>query len=318
VFKAYRKATTVLSTDPPVIDSDKALDKTPPVLASDKVVKTYPVTGPNKVAKAPPVIESKKVVKTKRKKNDPQYGPFPTRSAFELAEWYWKSTQKSFSDFEQLISIFGNPEFSIPDTLNVDWKTAFGALGANRDDLPEVEGSWIQDDGWKTTPIAIDVPFHKKQKNTGVDKYVAGNFRHRNILSVIKEKIANVEDMRQFHYQPYRASWKPKSTSPEVELYGELYSSRTFCDANEEIQSLPSMLGQTDDMEHVVVPLMFWSDTMKLTSFGGSTLWPCYLFFGNESKYRRCQPSEKLGQQVAYFIKVRMELYTHTNPCNSR
>jgi hypothetical protein len=242
-----------------------------------------------------------------------QYGPFPTKSAFELAEWYWGSSQKSLSDFEKLIRIFRNPGFSLPDTLGVNWHAAFKALGANRDDLSEQDGSWIQDDGWKSTPISIEVPFHSKQKNSGVETYFAGNFRHRNILSVIKEKIASTEDSRQFHYQPYRATWKPSSTSPDLELYGELYSSRAFREVNEEVQSLPST-PQTEGLERVVVSLMFWSDATKLASFGTSTLWPCYMFFGNESKYRRCKPSEGLGRQIAYFIKVRVSMCAHRRP----
>ncbi|TEB33312.1 hypothetical protein FA13DRAFT_1589061, partial [Coprinellus micaceus] len=201
------------------------------------------------------------------------------------------------------IRIVHNPGFSLPDTLGVNWHAAFKTLGANRDDLSEQDGSWIQDDGWKNTPISIEVPFHRLQKNTGVEMYFAGNFRHRKILSVIKEKIASTEDSRQFHYQPYRATWKPSETSPDLELYGELYSSRAFREANEEVQSLPST-PRIEGLERVVVSLMFWSDATKLASFGPSTLWPCYMFFGNESKYRRCQPSEGLGRQIAYFIKL--------------
>ncbi|TEB36972.1 hypothetical protein FA13DRAFT_1787257 [Coprinellus micaceus] len=217
-------------------------------------------------------------------RQDGKYGPFKSKSAFELADWYWGSAQKSFSDFEKLLHIFRDPEFSLSDTL-------------------KEAGGWIQDDGWKSTPISIKVPFHRLQKNTRVENYFAGNFRHRSILSVIKEKVASADDSRQFYYQPYRATWKPKSSSPELELYGELYCSQAFRQVNEEVQSLPST-PRTEGLERVVVSLMFWSDGTHLTSFGGSMLWPCYMFFGNESKYRRCQPSERLGSQIAYFIKL--------------
>jgi hypothetical protein len=267
-----------------------------------KVLKTYNVLAGTKRVHDPDRIIRFKPKKVQRQ-HDPQYGPFATKTAFELAEWYWGSAQKSFSDFEKLIRILGDPQFSIPNAVDVNWRAAFRVLGSNREDLSEEAGRWIQDDGWKTTPITIQVPFHKLQKNTGMHDYFAGNLRHRNILSVIKEKIANAEDSRQFHYQPYRSVWKPSPDSPEVELYGELYSSRAFRDANEEIQRLPSTQAN-EGLERVVVSLMFWSDGTKLTNFGGSTLWPCYMFFGNESKYRRCQPSELLGHQIAYFIKV--------------
>jgi hypothetical protein len=49
---------------------------------------------------------------------------------------------------------------------------------------------------------------------------------------------------------------------------------------------------------------MFASDATMLASFGTAKLWPLYLYFGNDSKYRRGKPSENLCEQVAYFEKV--------------
>jgi hypothetical protein len=97
--------------------------------------------------------------------------------------------------------------------------------------------------------------------------------------------------------------WRRNKRSPEVELYGEFYYSREFRTAHVELQKLV-LSGKNADLERVVVALMFWSDGTHLTSFGTASLWPCYLYFGNESKYRRCKPSEGLGHHVAYFEKV--------------
>lgn len=49
---------------------------------------------------------------------------------------------------------------------------------------------------------------------------------------------------------------------------------------------------------------MFASDETHLTSFGDEQLWPVYMYFGNESKYRRSKSSLKLFEEVAYFQKV--------------
>ncbi|TEB28673.1 hypothetical protein FA13DRAFT_1711682 [Coprinellus micaceus] len=235
----------------------------------------------------------------------PQWGPFSSKSAFSLADWYWHSGNKSFADFQKLITIFRQPDFSLADTIDVDWRAAFKALGANREDLPDYEGEWIRDDGWKTTPITIDIPFHRLMRNRGTESYNAGNFHHRSIVSVIREKIGNAKDSASFHYQPYQASWKPNDSdeATEVELYGELYASRAFREAHDKVQGLP-LTERNDGLERVVVGLMIWSDGTQLTSFGGASLWPCYMFFGNESKYTRCQPSKRLGEQIAYFMKL--------------
>jgi len=57
-------------------------------------------------------------------------------------------------------------------------------------------------------------------------------------------------------------------------------------------------------LPHHIVALMFWSDATQLTSFGDAKLWPLYVFFGNQTKYRRGQPSAKLCSHVAYFQMV--------------
>jgi hypothetical protein len=54
-----------------------------------------------------------------------------------------------------------------------------------------------------------------------------------------------------------------------------------------------------------IIALMFASDATQLTSFGDTSLWPLYMIFGNESKYRRCKPTLHLCHHVAYFRKVR-------------
>jgi hypothetical protein len=51
---------------------------------------------------------------------------------------------------------------------------------------------------------------------------------------------------------------------------------------------------------------MFWSDATQLTLFGTAKLWPTYMYFSNESKYRRCKPSLHLSNHVAYFEMVRL------------
>lgn len=244
-------------------------------------------------ASSPPAVPQK-----------PEYGPFSTKTAFSLADWYWNSTNKSFNDFQKLVGILSDPSFSLNDATSVNWRSIFKTLGSNKEDLTEITGDWIEDDGWKTTPISIKVPFHNRMKNKGTEDYVLGKLRHRNIVSVIKEKILNPSDNAKFHYYPYQAVWKPDGTLPEVELYGEFYYSREFRAAHEKLQEY-ALPGPNSNLERVVVALMFWSDATHLTSFGTAYLWPCYLFFGNESKYRRCKPSEGLGNHIAYFEKVR-------------
>jgi hypothetical protein len=121
-------------------------------------------------------------------------------------------------------------------------------------------------------------------------------------VSVIREKLANVHDDEHFHYEPYELRWQPSHLPQEVNIQGELYTSPAFMQAHRELQSSPGEAGC--DLPRVVAALMFWSDATQLTTFGNAKLWPVYMYFGNESKYRRCRPSCHLGNHVAYFHKV--------------
>ncbi|KAJ3543473.1 hypothetical protein NMY22_g3125 [Coprinellus aureogranulatus] len=251
----------------------------------------------------------------KQTKGSQSFGPFGNKSGFLLAEWYWNSANKSFADFQKLISIFQDPEFSITDSIKLNWKSAFKALGANRDDLREEDAHWIKDDGWKSTEIFIDVPFHSQTKDPGTKPYAVGTFRHRSLVSIIREKLSSKDHAQKFHYHPFEETWKPTDSSPEFKLYGEMYTSSAFREADDDIQRQPST-PQNKGLERVVVAMMIWSDSTQLTSFGGASLWPCYLFFGNESKYDRAQPSERLGHHVAYFIKLPDHLDDHLKERN--
>ena len=93
--------------------------------------------------------------------------------------------------------------------------------------------------------------------------------------------------------------WQPENCQPPIRVQGELYTSPVFINAHRELQDSPGEPGC--DLPRVIVAMMFWSDGTHLTSFGNAKLWPLYLYFGNDSKYRRCKPSCNLCDHVAYF-----------------
>jgi hypothetical protein len=129
--------------------------------------------------------------------------------------------------------------------------------------------------------------------------FTVPDFYHRDLISVIKERVKNNPH---FHFEPYELYWPVEDNSPPVRVYGELYSSPAFNEAHLDLQNTPPEQGC--DAPCVVAALMFWSDSTNLSSFGDSQLWPLYLFMGNESKYRRSKTSLNLCSHVAYFQKV--------------
>ena len=132
---------------------------------------------------------------------------------------------------------------------------------------------------------------------------MVADFHYRSLVSVICEKLANPADMEGFHYEPYELKWMSQPSSDPIGVHGELYTSPAFLDAHREVQNLPAEPGC--NLPQVVLALMFWLDATLLTSFGDTKLWPLYMCFGNESKYRRCKPTDNLCNHVAYFEAVR-------------
>lgn len=236
----------------------------------------------------------------------PSFAPFPNLSSFELGEWFYgQGTQKSLKDFKALIQLLTSPGFSISDIQNTKWNKVFQDLGKNKDELKPSESEWIDDSGWKTTDIKIEVPIHNRMgPGKGVEEHVAGKLFHRNIVSIVEEKIRNASDARFFHYDGHELLWSPDKSdnSPEIRVLSELYHSDAFLQAQKEVRDSPPPQIKDCDLPRVVVGLMFWSDATHLSTFSTSKLWPLYMLFANESKHRR---GADLCNHVAYFDAVR-------------
>ncbi|KZP03728.1 hypothetical protein FIBSPDRAFT_904798 [Athelia psychrophila] len=118
--------------------------------------------------------------------------------------------------------------------------------------------------------------------------------------TVIKEKLANTGDDQHFHYQPYKLYWEPlPDMETPIRVQGELYTLPAFVEAHNTLQEAPGEPGCS--LPRVIAALMFDSDATHLTTSGDAKLWPCYLWFGNKSKYRRSKPTHHLCNHVAYF-----------------
>jgi hypothetical protein len=231
------------------------------------------------------------------------FGPFPNKSAFLLGDWYWnRGTQKSQRDFKELLDIIGADDFRPEEIRETRWDKVNQRLGLNNWDGED----WTDDDDarWKTSPITISVPFNRLTENPGPRNYTIANFYHRTLTSIIREKLANPTHSPHFHYEPYELIWQPGKE--EVRVHGEMYTSPAFINAHTALQNSPPEPGC--DLPRVIVALMFWSDATHLTNFGNAKLWPLYMLFGNESKYRRCKPSCNACEHVAYFETVRLAL----------
>lgn len=231
------------------------------------------------------------------------FAPFPNLSSFKLGEWFINGKDLTIQSLKTLaVDIAQTPGFS-DDIRDTDWSKCLGLLAGSKEDLDgDDPGDWTDDADWKMTPVSITFPI------SGVNhSRVVSTLHHRSIVSIIQEKIANAKDIDLFHYDPFEVVWQPDPSVPPIRVHSELYNSDAFLKAHCEVQDAPPIRRCT--RPRVVVGLMFWSDETHLTTFSSDKLWPCYMFFGNESKYRRCKPSLDLCHHVAYFEKVRTRLF---------
>jgi hypothetical protein len=224
------------------------------------------------------------------------FGPYPNQSSFLLGEWFWgEGVQKSKRSFKELVDIIGGPEFNPADIRETKWDRIDHQLGNGPD------GLWVDepDANWVQTPVTILVPFSDRMSHPGAKEFVIPDFYHRSVVGILREQ---VERNQHFHFEPFELHWQQRDASGSARVYSELYNSSAFLEEHEKLQNSPTNLGC--DLPRVVVGLMFASDATQLTSFGQASLWPLYMQFGNDSKYRRGKPSLHLCNHVAYFQKV--------------
>jgi hypothetical protein len=230
------------------------------------------------------------------------YHPYPTQSSFLLGEWYWNDgTKKSQSSFNNLLKIVGHPDFRPEDVARANWRHVNEQLGGESRGEDGWEDEQVDRD-WIETLIKIKVPFHKRTLRPGHEEFEVGKLYHRKLVSVIREKISRPSSYPHLHLEPYELYWQPNETSERVRVHGELYSSEAFIDTHRDLQDSPGEPGC--QLPRVIVGLMFASDGTQLTAFSNAKLWPLYLAFGNESKYRRSKPSCQAFEHVAYFETV--------------
>ncbi|KAH6896204.1 hypothetical protein BKA70DRAFT_1438689 [Coprinopsis sp. MPI-PUGE-AT-0042] len=217
---------------------------------------------------------------TVNSKSRPQLG---NRGVLDILSVYLRNgSANSATGLKELMAAVSRSELSLQEVQSTNWTQALQSLGASKPGALEDEEGWIdeEEDGWQKTKISIDVPL------TG-------------IVAIVKEHLSSSANHQHFHYQPFKTIWTPRVGMPGVRIFSEMYSANTFWEAHRKLQQSPRE--PNCDLERVIVGLMFFSDATQLTLFGNSKLWPCYMYFANDSKYRRGDTQSGAGHHVAYF-----------------
>jgi hypothetical protein len=110
-----------------------------------------------------------------------------------------------------------------------------------------------------------------------------------------------------YHTTPFKEYWKPSEDEPEERIYSETFTADVFNEEYEILRKTPRD-GPNSELEPFVAGVIFYSDSTHLTSFGTASLWPVYMYIGNQSQYIRAKPSEFAAHHIAYIPKVFLSL----------
>jgi len=246
--------------------------------------------------------------------------PFTNYSSALMMAWHYSgSTTKTAAETDRLAQSICNDENFRPSELknfSVDREN-------DRVDsfIKESSTTFQRQHGWHESSVKIRLPCSKEKFPSGeqdAPEYTVDGVHHRRIVDVIRGKAQfNLKNMfsfatlgvfsdnvDSFHMAPFESYWMPDPDDPDVveRLHGEIYQSDAMLEAQDQISKLPR--APDDSLERVVAPLMVWSDSTQLANFGSASLWPFYLYFGNQSKYARGKPTANVCHHLAYIPTV--------------
>ena len=215
-------------------------------------------------------------------------------------EWHWSSSTKSLDDTNRLVhQVIRNALLNPEDLVDFDSHRETKLIDKAISNL---------NDGWHETTVPILVPdgqSHPSSEDASIPVFIVPGLVHRSLTEIIKT-IWSGPDSSDFQHVPFRQFWTRSKTGIEEQVIGELYTSEAFNEAYEELQRQPP---EPDcQLERVVCGLMLYSDSTHLANFGDASLWPLYMYFGNQSKYVRNSPSSGSCHHVAYIPKVSISI----------
>lgn len=240
------------------------------------------------------------------------WAPYANASTYFLMDWHNSGSQlKSQAETARLVhDVLLNPDFNRDDlvsfdvareTLRTDAVINAGEAEHSAEDTPG--------DVWREGSVKLSMPKERVSwANRGGEDaaptYEVKGIWYRPLLGLVRSAFEDVTACK-YHWFPFTLLWnKPGADKPE-RLYSELYNTDTFLQEHEKLQAQLRNPEDSPDIEYVIAPLMFWSDSTHLTNFGSASLWPIYALFGSLSKYFRGMPSAFAAYHLAYIPSIR-------------
>ena len=230
----------------------------------------------------------------------PVFWPFNSFSQYPIGNWYINTPSGECSgwDLDALLSVLHHTHFDPHELQGFSHHKLQQCLdGIDKSEtLEELPGGLNSSDAWIcNVTVSIQVPEARPwwTNNEGRQFNIPG-LHHHSICAIMKKVYSTAKDI---HFMPFEWYHQPPDASlPRERVWGDLFTSDVWL---QEHCKLPRQ-DESCNLERAIVPLMYWSDSTHLTSFGTAKLWPIYLFFGSQMKYSRAKPSAHLCHHLAY------------------
>jgi hypothetical protein len=235
------------------------------------------------------------------------FHPFLNASVFRLLDWFYSgSATKSKADLDSLVhNVILAEDFKLEDVKHFSADREMARL----DEYGNTGSPFLAKDGWKEGSVKIRVPNAKSKfaSESVAPEFDIGGVYYRPLLEIIKGAYQS-PDAKKYHWVPFKLFHQSSQTHAPVRVYTDIYNSDAMLEEDAKIHALPRDPGDNPDTEVAIAPILVWSDSTHLASFGTASLWPIYIFFGNLSKYLRGKPTALAAHHLAYIPSVRFML----------
>jgi hypothetical protein len=232
-------------------------------------------------------------------------GPFENVSTLLLLGWAHSGTNsKSNPEVNRLVhDVIQAPGFDPNDLANFDATRDSNRLDHFDDsEIDPKDFLFSTKDGWVEGTVTMSMPCEGRKHKSESDARtmeIPGVY-YRRPLEIMKAALHDAS-AETYHWIPYHEYWQPSKTAPPERIYTELYNSDQFVGEHGRLISTAPVESQ---LERVIMAIMIWSDSTHLAAFGDASLWPVYMYFGNQSKYIRSKVNTFSANHLAYIPKV--------------
>ncbi|KAF9441742.1 hypothetical protein P691DRAFT_799126 [Macrolepiota fuliginosa MF-IS2] len=158
------------------------------------------------------------------------------------------------------------------------------------------EAGWIN--GLVMLRLPAKCPSHKSPESEAQTITIGGIY-YRKLTDIICTAFID-SPAHKFHYTPFHLFRKLSPNSEPKRVYMELYNSDAFLKEHEKLQK------QTHEpsckLNWSVAAMMLWSNSTHLASFGNTSLWPIYCYFGNQLKYSHTKLSNYAAHHIVLIL----------------